>query len=335
MQAFVLYRKPGYKEPELVSISPVDLRSMPSPEFPIFIFSGFHSSQRLHLFRVTDIKPESDIELLDSMLRKALPLAPEENHTSQKKFQELVNLAIKHFDSSVFHKVVLSRKASYPIQELSYVTTFYELCRRYPDAMVFLMYSPGTGSWMGATPEILLKATDKSVMSMSLAGTRLSLDPTPWGNKELKEQLIVTEYIETVFREKFEAQNIVKEGPYESTAGPVKHLRTDIYGVLPAHTHYLNLALQLHPTPAVLGSHHAKAMEFIANYEGYDRKFYTGFFGFWNFEKAEFYVNLRSMEIYHDRVELYAGAGITADSIAEDEWRETELKMQTLLSVLV
>jgi isochorismate synthase len=31
---------------------------------------------------------------------------------------------------------------------------------------------------------------------------------------------------------------------------------------------------------------------------------------------------------------LYAGAGVTADSIPEKEWEETEMKMNTLLDVI-
>jgi len=39
--------------------------------------------------------------------------------------------------------------------------------------------------------------------------------------------------------------------------------------------------------------------------------------------------------VMEDFLRLYVGAGITADSIPENEWRETELKATTLLEVLV
>lgn len=319
----------------MVQLSAIDKQAVPTPDQPLFVFAGFETDARLHLFRMTDTLGEADVKHLDSILRKQLTLAPEVPTDSKKHFLNAVNTALKSFDATVFTKVVLSRRASYPAKGVSYLSTFGELSRRYPEAMVFLMYSPETGCWMGATPERLLYGENKKVHSMSLAGTRLTLDPAPWAEKELEEQKIVTQYIEDIFTSTYHAISIQKSGPYEVIAGPVKHLRTDISGTLPAMPHWLQLALQLHPTPAVLGSHHSKAKEFIKKYEGYDRTYYTGFFGFWAFDNADFYVNLRSMQIFDDQVVLYAGAGITAGSDAESEWHETELKMQTLLSVLV
>ncbi|MFN3952074.1 MAG: isochorismate synthase [Thermaurantimonas sp.] len=335
MYPFVLYRKPGFQEPELIKLGEADSYHIPSTEQPVFVFAGFNAQARLHLFKAIEKKPASDIQILDRELKKILPISSDGRLTAKKDFIALVEKALKQFDSSIFTKVVLSRKASYPARDISYVATYYELCRRYPDAMVFMVCTPETGCWMGATPERLLHGHEKTIASMSLAGTRLTLDPSGWGDKELNEQKIVTDYIIDIFKQKFGATDIQKKGPYEIQAGPVKHLRTDISGKVPSRPNMLTFALQLHPTPAVLGSHHSKAREFITRFEGYDRRFYTGFFGFWNIEHADFFVNLRSMEVFHEHVELYAGAGITADSNPEDEWRETELKMQTLLSVLV
>ncbi|GCD77943.1 hypothetical protein JCM31826_14250 [Thermaurantimonas aggregans] len=335
MHSFLLYRKPGYQHSEMVLLSAVDAQTVPTPDQPLFVFAGFEADVRLHLFRMTNARGETDIKDVDAVLKKNLTLAPEISADSKKHYLNAVESAIKNFDTTVFTKVVLSRRATYPAKGISYLSTFAELSRRYPDTMVFLMYSPETGCWMGATPERLLYGDNKEIHSMSLAGTRLTIDPTPWADKELEEQKIVTAYIEEVFSSTYHTISIKKNGPYEVTAGPVKHLRTDISGTLPVMPHWLQLALQLHPTPAVLGSHHTKAKEFIKKYEGYDRSYYTGFFGFWNFDSADFYVNLRSMQVFDDQVILYAGAGITAGSDAESEWRETELKMQTLLSVLV
>jgi isochorismate synthase len=40
------------------------------------------------------------------------------------------------------------------------------------------------------------------------------------------------------------------------------------------------------------------------------------------------------MKVYNDRLVLYIGGGITHDSVAEEEWEETEIKAETLLSVI-
>ncbi|PSR05865.1 MAG: isochorismate synthase, partial [Bacteroidetes bacterium SW_10_40_5] len=47
------------------------------------------------------------------------------------------------------------------------------------------------------------------------------------------------------------------------------------------------------------------------------------------------YVNLRCMEVHEsNQASLYAGAGIVKGSKAEEEWNETEAKMNTLLNML-
>jgi isochorismate synthase len=40
------------------------------------------------------------------------------------------------------------------------------------------------------------------------------------------------------------------------------------------------------------------------------------------------------MKILPDNLALFVGGGITADSVPEDEWLETEMKAETLLSIL-
>ena len=40
------------------------------------------------------------------------------------------------------------------------------------------------------------------------------------------------------------------------------------------------------------------------------------------------------MQVFKDKFALYIGGGITADSNAEKEWEETEIKSQTLADVI-
>lgn len=51
-------------------------------------------------------------------------------------------------------------------------------------------------------------------------------------------------------------------------------------------------------------------------------------------ESVRLFVNLRCMELTPDRYILYAGGGITAKSVPEEEWEETNNKAKTLLSAI-
>jgi isochorismate synthase len=91
----------------------------------------------------------------------------------------------------------------------------------------------------------------------------------------------------------------------------------------------------LHPTSAVCGVPLDSSLEFLHQHEGYKRQFYTGYLGPVNFmDGINIFVNLRCLQLVEGKAILYAGAGITQDSIAENEWEETELKLNTLLKVL-
>ncbi|MFT7281747.1 MAG: isochorismate synthase, partial [Cyclobacteriaceae bacterium] len=92
----------------------------------------------------------------------------------------------------------------------------------------------------------------------------------------------------------------------------------------------------LHPTSAVCGMPLQPALNFIKEVEGYERGLYAGFLGPVNFNNlTHLFVNLRCMQIINDqKIRLYAGAGITADSDPNKEFVETQLKMNTLKNLL-
>jgi isochorismate synthase len=96
----------------------------------------------------------------------------------------------------------------------------------------------------------------------------------------------------------------------------------------------------LHPTPAVCGLPKNEALSFILEHEIHNREFYSGFLGPVNMtsgrgrNSSSLYVNLRCMKLRENTAILYAGCGITVESEPEKEWQETELKANTLLSVI-
>ena len=97
--------------------------------------------------------------------------------------------------------------------------------------------------------------------------------------------------------------------------------------------HVLDLLIKLYPTPALLGKPYKDALEKVDKYETFNRGWYGGCIGLYD-EKGngEFYVPIRSGLIKNKNIYLYTGSGIVLKSKAEKEWKETELKLQHLLS---
>jgi isochorismate synthase EntC len=97
----------------------------------------------------------------------------------------------------------------------------------------------------------------------------------------------------------------------------------------------LDLVDALHPTPAVGGVPTASALDWIATHEPAPRGWYAGPVGWFDAAgDGEFAVALRSGLLVGNRAYVYAGAGIVAESDADAEYAETDLKQRALLGAL-
>lgn len=181
-----------------------------------------------------------------------------------------------------FTKIVLSRKKSIKNDNLEIANIFQELNKKYPNAMIFLVNHPKTGTWMGATPEILIKNEGNKLKTMALAGTQL-IKPDQkaiWQDKEIKEQKAVMDFVEeTLKKHKIKYSS---KGPYTKEVAKFKdgnlvHLATDYFAEKEGY--FFGLITDLHPTPAVSGLPRRESIQFILENEGYDREYYTGFLG--------------------------------------------------------
>jgi isochorismate synthase len=266
------------------------------------------------------------------------------NHAAtEREFTALVGNAIDFIRSTGIAKVVVSRTAALPLPaSFTPAAAFAMLCERYPHAFVSLVAIPGAGTWLGATPEVLLTLDNAGLTTMALAGTQRRplhqpLDAVQWGRKEVVEQEMVGAYIRGFFASAGVA-DVQEHGPHTIAAGPVVHLQTLFRADLPEEARLMlaNRVLnELHPTSAVCGMPKHQALAFILAQEGYDRSFYSGFLGPVHIQGASsLYVNLRCMQLGEESAHLYVGAGITADSNPAAEWRETALKAETMAAVL-
>ncbi|MBU3752101.1 MAG: isochorismate synthase, partial [Mycobacterium sp.] len=115
------------------------------------------------------------------------------------------------------------------------------------------------------------------------------------------------------------------------------HLSTPISGTLRGRsTTALDLALALHPTPAVGGVPTAAAVDLIEELEG-DRGFYAGAVGWCDAGgDGRWVVAIRGAQLSADRrtALAQAGGGIVAESDPDEEVAETTAKFRTVLAAL-
>ncbi len=248
-------------------------------------------------------------------------------------FKKMVTQALHDIQNGIFEKVVVSRVIETVFNE-DCIIAFEKLIVQHENAFRYLFYHPEIGGWMGATPEQLVQLKGEKFETVALAGTYKKSLFTDWTLKEMHEQKIVTDYIVETLNDY--TSKLEVSVPYTSEAGDLVHLKTNLSGTLKPLQSGFDLVQALHPTPAVCGLPKDKAIDFIMKNETYDRSFYTGFLGVKNDKSNEmnFFVNLRCLSFEDQKVKIYVGCGITADSDPESEFFETEYKSQTMKQIL-
>jgi len=305
----------------------------------------------------TDVgsKEEKSAQWLQGHLRTAtIPSHPFISRTGRPapsgspdkdSFISVIEKAISEIGLGTFEKIVPSRTKEILLPEtFDVIDSFQKLCANYPEALISFVSVPGTGTWLGASPEVLVSVDDKTIFrTVALAGTLpwqpgIDIRSVAWTQKEIEEQALVERYVISCFK-KIRLREYEEHGPKTIVAGNLMHLRSEFTVDIKA-TNFPQLGTVmlglLHPTSAVCGMPLDPSLKFLQENERYDRSFYAGYLGPVNIKnKIGLFVNLRCMQLSGDEGILYAGAGVTIDSVPEKEWAETEIKFNTLLNVIL
>ena len=250
-------------------------------------------------------------------------------------------LAEGRFDKIVLARCsrVTSKTAHEKAEDL-----FKKACKMYPRLFIALISTAQSGTWLMATPEVLLSGNGCEFKTMALAGTQQAppsdiiadkpVEGVEWSQKDREEQQYVSDYIEDVLSEF--TDHCHKKGPYTTMAAQLYHLRTDFTFRLDDTDLLGDVLDALFPTPAICGIPKEETRQYILANESIDRKYYSGFVGpLMPNGDTHLYVSLRCMNIHPGgKFDLYAGGGLLEESILEKEWDETEAKMQTMKRVI-
>ncbi len=315
---------------------------------------NFYSADLVFRFKGEEIIEGPDLNNTKYAFQKGAQAKPIEKssafYTSAKKsnrpsdYKKLVRNGIQLIEAGAFEKIVPSqfRDVNLP-DNFDPLKIFYRLCEKHPNAFVSFLSSPETGTWLGASPELLVsvEGADK-FRTIALAGTlpyhaEMNLKAVAWTQKEIEEQALVSRYIINCFK-KIRVREYAEHGPRTVVAGSLLHLRTD-YEIDMKEVNFPQLGSVmlklLHPTSAVCGMPLKAAFDFLQSQEGYDREFYSGYLGPVNFDgNSNLFVNLRCMQLFEKTARLYAGAGVTADSDPQKESEEVDIKIQTLSQII-
>lgn len=268
-------------------------------------------------------------------------IVPEERDIYAKGFAQCK----KALSDGTVRKVVYSRRHVVPLISCGtemLARYFLRACRLYPHNYIALWHTSQTGTWLIASPELLVKTRNDadgiSGATMALAGTldakaEYLSDIDSWDKKNREEQRLVTEYISRQLEDYCTDFQVSSIHPVQS--GKVAHLCTRLS--FRAQTADAGLiARRLHPTPAICGLPAAEASRLIAEAEISSRRYYAGYSGPCEMTDGQtyLYVSLRCMEVHERSATLYAGSGLLPESTEESEWEETQKKLAAITVII-
>lgn len=337
---FASFCLPGKSEPvTLISDGSFSVHSSIAEVFeqgPGFVMAPFFRNEPILFFQNSYTLKGSVFQTFSPVAPKADSDLPASAFTpeSRASYTQMIEKTVQRIKSGEAEKVVISRiieTEKLSGSELS--SLFTVLCESHPRAFVYIAHFPGQGLWAGASPELLLNASEGKVSTVALAGTRKSGETLEWGQKEKDEQEWVSRFIRKCMTDTGCSDIQVSE-TRTVTAGNVDHLSTDFHAFADGDT-IPRLVETLHPTPAVCGWLRQDAYQIIRETETYKRSYYTGFLGpVNNHGNTSLFVNLRCLQVLKDKTLIYAGGGITSASDPTSEWEETELKSRNILSAI-
>lgn len=200
---------------------------------------------------------------------------------------------------------------------------------------------------IGSSPEVMVKCSkDGEAYLRPIAGTRpRGLDNVH--DEVLEKELLadpkeVAEHIMLVDLGRNDLGKVCEYGSVEvndfmhvEKYSHVQHIVSDVKGMLKYNLSSIDLLKAVFPAGTVSGAPKIRAMEIIYELEKAARGPYSGCIGCFGFDGSlNTAITIRTMLVVDDKVFVQAGAGIVADSNAENEYAETQAKAAALVQTV-
>ena len=262
----------------------------------------------------------------------------------EQQFSKIVNKAKKYIHNGDVFQVVLSRKFAFETDGDN--LTLYKTLRNLNPSPYMYHLKQDSKTIIGASPEMLVRITNEKVETFPIAGTRKITDDEE-KNKQLAEELLndekeLAEHTMLVDLGRNDIGRVCKFGTVHPESlmqikrfSHVQHIVTHVVGNLAPENDMFDAFKAVFPAGTVSGAPKVRAMEIIDELESESRGPYAGAVGYFSFNGCcDFAIAIRSIFINGKKGFVQSGAGIVSDSVAENEFKETEHKAGAMLQAL-
>jgi anthranilate synthase component I len=263
---------------------------------------------------------------------------------SQEAFYEAVRKVKEHIVAGDIFQAVISRRMEFPVNRDPFA--LYAALREINPSPYMYYLDFGEEKVIGASPEMLVRVEKRRVTTVPIAGTR-PRGSTKEEDARLAEDLLAdrkerAEHTMLVDLARNDLGRVCRFGSVEVTEfmgiekfSHVQHIVSTVSGILRDNLDCYDAFRSCFPAGTVSGAPKIRAMQIIDDQEPGPRGLYAGAVGYIGFDRnLDFAIAIRTILVRNGMASVQVGAGIVADSVPENEWRETENKAAAMLRAI-
>lgn len=264
---------------------------------------------------------------------------------SIEQYSEKVKRIKEYIKEGHIFQTVLSQR--WTIQTKQKGFELYKNLREINPSPYLYYFNFGDFEIIGSSPEMVVKQQGSRVYTCPIAGTRPrgadQEEDALLKNDLLSDEKEKSEHVMLVDLARNDMGRIAEIGTVKVTEfmevhnySHVMHIVSKVEGKKKDANHPLDLVSSFLPAGTLSGAPKIRAMEIIDELESVRRGMYGGATGYIDFSgDMDFCITIRTMIKKDDKVYLQAGAGIVADSVPENEYKECCNKVMALAKTLV
>jgi anthranilate synthase component I len=281
----------------------------------------------------------------DATLKRGRGKMPEYvSSTSQESFERSVRRIQEHIIAGDIFQAVLSHRIECEVNNDPF--EIYAALRKINPSPYMYYLDFGDEQVVGASPEMLVRVEKRRVTTVPIAGTRpRGHDPREdarFGQELLADHKERAEHTMLVDLARNDLGRVCRFGSVEveefmgiEKFSHVQHIVSTVNGILKDNLDCYDAFKSCFPAGTVSGAPKIRAMQIIQEEELQSRGVYAGAVGYIGFDRnLEFAIAIRTVLVRNGRAYIQVGAGVVADSVPENEWKETESKASAMLRAI-
>ncbi len=267
-----------------------------------------------------------------------LPFRPE---ISAAEYATMVRRAQGFIAAGDIYQVNLAHRFQAPLpalthqEQAAFAFSFYEALRRASPAPYAAYLDLGQKQILSTSPESFLRLSGRHARTRPIKGTRPRLTDPLADERSARELLHSSkEAAELVMITDLERNDLGQVSTFGSVTvrellalerfEQVFHLVSTVESELRPGLDHPTALRACFPGGSITGAPKKRAREIIAELEPVPRGAYTGALGWFGFnEESQFNIAIRTVVVEPGVAHFHVGAGIVADSVAEQEHQET------------